>query len=182
MVAGPRCCRFADVCAACALSALAIRVAPANILIAMALQLKINLPYAVIWNAADTVIKGSHPAALFVGRGRQGNVYLSCALLPRTWNNLGPRHGRALLTAIRCMYLYLFTAAGQLLQLLLEKQSVLDQSLRGKSAVVAKGQPTLLRKLHAQYGQTSNDRTPENNNNRMLPCFRYQYVIGSHFS
>jgi hypothetical protein len=71
----------------------------------MALQLKTILPYAVIWNAADTVIKGSHPPALFVGRGRQGNVYLSCALLPRTWNNLGPRHGRALLN---CTSLHIF--------------------------------------------------------------------------
>lgn len=105
VVADPRCCRFADVCAACVLSERAIRVAPANILIVMALQLEINLPYAVIWNAADTVIKGSHPPALFVGRGRQGNVHLSCALLPRTWNNLGPRHGRALLN---CHSLHIF--------------------------------------------------------------------------
>ena len=95
-LAGLRCCRFADVCAACVLSGRVIRVAPASILIAMALQLGINLPYAVIWNAANTFIKGSHQSALFVGRGLQGNVYLSCALLPRTWNNLGFCHGHAL--------------------------------------------------------------------------------------
>jgi hypothetical protein len=42
------------VCAAYVLSERVIRVVPASILIAMALQLEIILPYAVIWNVADT--------------------------------------------------------------------------------------------------------------------------------
>jgi hypothetical protein len=74
------------------LSGRVIRVAPVNILSAMASCLKINLPYSVIWNAADTVDKDLG-YRLFAVRGRQGNVDWA-------WNKLGTRHehdGHALL-------------------------------------------------------------------------------------
>ena len=111
-LAGPRCCRFADVYAASFLSGRAIRVAPASTLIAMALiaAANINLPYAVIWNAADTVVIKSH-RRLFAGRGRQGNVNLGCPAaqnLEQPWILSRPRVAYHF---IRYIYLYLSTAA-----------------------------------------------------------------------
>jgi hypothetical protein len=107
----PRCCRFADVCAVSVLSGRAIRVAPASIRIAMALQLRIlNLPYAVIWNATDTVVIKSH-RRLFAGRGRQGNVNLGCTAaqnLEQPWILSRPRVAHLI---IRYRYLYLSNAA-----------------------------------------------------------------------
>jgi hypothetical protein len=91
-LADPHCCRFADVCAAAALFEQAIREAPASILIVMALQLGIYLPYAVIWNAADTVVKVPGNIGCL-----QTEVAGATFISPRTWNFLGFRHGHALL-------------------------------------------------------------------------------------
>jgi len=92
VLADPRCCQSADVCAVCVLSERAIRVEPASILIVMALRLGIILPYAVIWNAADTVVKG--PGSIGCLQAEVAGA--TSNWLPRTWNNLGTRHGHAL--------------------------------------------------------------------------------------
>jgi hypothetical protein len=91
-LAGPHCCRSADVFAAAVPSGQAIHVVPASILIVMALQSKILLPYAVIWNAADTVVKGPRSVGCL-----QADVAQATFISPRTWNILGTRHHHALL-------------------------------------------------------------------------------------
>jgi hypothetical protein len=106
---------------------------------------------------------------LFVGRGRQGNVYLSCALLPRTWNNLD------LIMATRCptfaasIYI-LFVATGQRYR----KDSWNCQIYYNLSKIVQYSVD------HSQ--RTEIERTSTYKPKQLDATLLYYHVLGSHFS
>jgi hypothetical protein len=113
--------------------------------------------------------QGQPQPALFVGRGRQGNVHSNCALLPRTWNNPD------LVMATRCstfhslqIFVYIYCYWITISRLLLELRSVPNKILEEK----ALWWPRVGATCSAITDRTQPFDTWKNRNHGTLPCFR----------